>query len=561
MTQTTSRRISVPIIATILLVAVFYVLSLPENRTEVQDSLHNVVTVSEGNIDILLISNHLLPNALYYVFWQGMRVIGYTGDVELAMIILNIAASVGTLWVLALIMTRLRFPAYVQVLSLVAVSSAYAFWLHAVECEIYNLPIPFLLLSLHRLLLTREDPTRWSHVLHLAFYTTIAILLHQQHVLFALVLIAGLAVVLVPVRRAIGWSGVAGRIIVYGLTSMIVVMLAYFVVVRYVFGISDAAEMIQWARGQQAEDKWGYWSLLGPVKALIGFSRAFVGGHFVFALPGVAGLLQETMLRDYLLEEEVFMVRNFPAVASITLVLLTGACAVAALVVMVRIVRTRAFATIIRSRETLPEMRLTLVVSAAYLALYGLFNTWWEPQNSELWTSLVPFVVLSVGVLSVVILDTPRVQYSLGLSVGCLVLVNLFGSILPQQSREDDYWFQHNKWIIENARPDDVIVSGAGFISDGYLLLYTGAAGLGTWNKGDELEARFRELLGKKQPGRIFFSSSIASPPQSLVRRFKIDTSSARAFFERRRERLSLVHSDKWQQVYEYTPVPDELPR
>ena len=55
----------------------------------------------------------------------------------------------------------------------------------------------------------------------------------------------------------------------------------------------------------------GIWSLLNIPKAVFGFGRALVGGHFVFALEPSRKLLLEAF-PSYSLREEEFLVRNFP---------------------------------------------------------------------------------------------------------------------------------------------------------------------------------------------------------------------------------------------------------
>lgn len=109
-----------------------------------------------------------------------------------------------------------------------------------------------------------------------------------------------------------------------------------------------------------------------------------------------------------------------------------------------------------------------------------------------------------------------------------------------------------NRWIIEQCGPGDLVISGAGYISDGYIMLHSGADNLGTWDETTELEQKFQDRVMSLQPKRIFFSSTILNPPHEMTSRFRMDGSYAREFFERHRKHLKLVHSDQWQDVYLY---------
>jgi hypothetical protein len=554
MTQPRARGQDGRVIAALICICVLYLFTLPGNHTESEDSLRNVWTLNRGILEDIFVPNHVLDGSIYYALWQSMRFLGYEGNIEVPIIIINLLASLAALVVLARIMTRLGFPINLQLLCLAAVASAYGYWLNTAAYEIYVLPMPFLLLALHTILVMHEQPKSWRHIFSLALLMCVVVLLHQQHVLFGLVVVVGLVAVFYPLRHEVSWTGIAARIAVVGFVSIALVLLTYYMIGKYVLGLDGFSEIVAWMQGAAATGKWGYWSLLGPLKAIVGFGRALVGGHFVFAIPVLSDILSENILRDYQLEEEMFMMKDFSVLVGFTLLALVLGIAAALIFLLVRIARRRTWQSVVRSGEYQLAARSVLVVSVAYLLIYGTFNLWWEPQNNELWTSLIPFVVLTLALLSLPLYSDRKIRFAFGLIVAGLFVTNFVGSILPQQSRERDYWVQFNKWFLENAGPGDLLVSGAGFISDGYLLLYTGAESLGTWDEGEHLEQKFQEILASRKPRRIFFSSTVLTPPQGITRRFNVDVSHAQKFFNDKREHLRLVHADEWQQVFLYTP-------
>jgi hypothetical protein len=137
-----------------------------------------------------------------------------------------------------------------------------------------------------------------------------------------------------------------------------------------------------------------------------------------------------------------------------------------------------------------------------------------------------------------------------------LLIVNLFGSILPQTDHEHDYWYQFNRWLIENAHSDDLIVTGAGYISDAYLRFYTRADVVTTWWQYVDAQNRLEERIALRRPARVLFSSTVYDPPAELYKRFGLDRSIGESLFRHYAGALTLIHDDAWQKMYLYRPSP-----
>jgi hypothetical protein len=54
-----------------------------------------------------------------------------------------------------------------------------------------------------------------------------------------------------------------------------------------------------------------------------------------------------------------------------------------------------------------------------------------------------------------------------------LFVANGLGSILPQTNLDSDFWYQANRYLIDNVRAGDLIITDGGYISELYLMIYT----------------------------------------------------------------------------------------
>jgi len=522
------------------LVGAVYFSTLSVNHTEAEDSLTYLTQIASGPLAEQFHPNHLLYNYVNRAHYNAWRSLGYTGGVELPVQALNIIASLAALAVLFHICLRLGCPMPLTLLCLGGTAFSYGFWWYSVECETYILPLPFVLLSFHRLLLIQQHWRRPLNHALLAAFNAGAILLHQQHVLLVAVTLVGYAAVLLADDTiGVAWSEALSRIGLWGATLAVLVGAPYLTVALGVQHLHSAAAIRDWALGHAGEphDPFGARDL---ALACVGFGRAFIGGHFVFAFPAVAGWLQRLM-PNFILREEVFLVQDFSALKSLGLLMMAAVAVAIAAVICLRIVRNGLVSTAAARGPIMAPL-------FAYLVLYAAFNTWWEPQNIEFWISLVPVVFLVVAVL---ISRRWEAEARLAILVACLLFVNLLGSVLPQTDHDRDYWWQFDHWFITNCRPGDLVATGTGYISNGYVAYYSGAKAFSVIGEPATIERRFRQEVRELHPQRIFFSSTLREPLGEIVRRYELGDSTQRLFNAWSHD-LVLVHSDKWQEVYAF---------
>jgi hypothetical protein len=154
------------------------------------------------------------------------------------------------------------------------------------------------------------------------------------------------------------------------------------------------------------------------------------------------------------------------------------------------------------------------VLSLAWLAPYAVFVTWWEPVNPEFWIAIwVPAAILLALPLSRA--NTWNACASVGLVVGALFVVNLAGSVLPQNSAQNDYWRERTEWYAANVNSEDLVVSN-GFLQSAYLRYFAHARVLNVDLYADEdVESALGEIedeIDSSNASRILFSSEVFAP-------------------------------------------------
>jgi hypothetical protein len=133
-------------------------------------------------------------------------------------------------------------------------------------------------------------------------------------------------------------------------------------------------------------------------------------------------------------------------------------------------------------------------------------------------------------------------------------VVNLLGTVLPQTTHDHDYWYAFNSWLINNCNSEDLLLSGSGIISDGYVKYHTEAKVISIFPDPDDrpIEKKFEEYVFYYKPKRILFSSTVYSPPQEYLIKFNLDHTATKKFFEKSKKYLTMIHDDSWQKIYVY---------
>ena len=543
------NRSTLWLLVSLAVIAVLYLSTLAVNHSEIEDSLWHAKAIMERPFRDQFHPNHLLYGFLNHAFFMAWQIVGYEGNAVVPMQIINVVAGLFSLSIFYLLAIRLGILFPLAHFCLLSVALSYGFWWQSVEIDTYALPTIFVLLCIHRLLLINEDFSRSLNHLLLGMFNAIAILFHQQHVIFCAIVIFGYLWILHTRRREITWGGFLHGFSLYAAVGAFLVLTSYAVVIFLVEDLLSYEEIRSRILGHAATGNWGFWTFSSPLKALVGFPRAFVGVHFLFSFPGVPDMLGR-LFPDKLLREELFLVEDFSIARNFLLLILSLATLSLFAFLVFSAIKGGNLRKIVRS-EYFPAQSsrrgLAFVLLGAYLLAYALFNTWWEPLSSRHWVSLIPMVFLILGLLLNSVFDRKGLRVSFGLFLVCLFLANLFGSVVPQLDRDHDYWYAYNAWLIKNGRPGDLVVTGSGYLSEGYLMTYSRAGVVGTQRVRDPVE-QVRGAIARYEPKRVLVSSSVFSPLKELSPKI---TMTRESFVEPGRM-LIPIHTDSHQEIFLY---------
>ena len=230
-------------------------------------------------------------------------------------------------------------------------------------------------------------------------------------------------------------------------------------------GFRAFSQFYDWLTAYPSHGKWGHLAFSDLPKAAVGAGRALVGADFVLALhPGstVSSIAQGDA------GAQRYLMRGFSEPAAVVLCAFAAAIGVA-LVAALASRRGR------HGWEGGDRRRVLDRLALAWIVPYTLFFIWWEPLNLEFWIAWwIPVAVLVGPRLAALGAQGGQWRLAVPAVLGCLVLVNLIGSILPQDSSRDDYWRVRSQWYELHARSSDKILA-SGYVFSNYLRYFTPA--------------------------------------------------------------------------------------
>lgn len=438
--------------------------TLSANLAITHDSIGYLRAIEGGPVEELLHPHHLLYNPVA-ALWLGLvRALGVEGQGLAIVSLLNAvfgALSAGLVFLL--LRRRGGVPRPLAFVGTALVVSSFGFWFYSVCIEVYIIPLFFLLAALFVLTADRLTPARLAVVgaLH-----GIAMVFHQVHVLFGIVVLAALWMKrsdLTGPRTLLGYYlGAGSFVVVFSYGAALAAL-----------GTGSLEEAWLWfTTYARNDDFWHPLAASTVAKATVGFTRSFVGMHFVFALEPVQALMQQAFPNKFL-TDEAFLVQDLSPATAYTLLGL-AAVAGAALV--------GAFLSGLRRYRSLPPQTTLLVrLAVVWLAVYGLFFFFWEPHNVDFWIPQSVCVWLVIVLLWTPPPTTPagrRTAAFAGLA-GLLFVVNYWGTIRFAQEPDRDLYRYSIAPLAEVAHPEDLVVLGRSHLMRHYVEYLTGARALG----------------------------------------------------------------------------------
>lgn len=454
---------------------VFFLATMVNNLSASHDSIHYLVGIVRG--EQLFHPHHLL-----YHFLARQWLVIFSAVFPGAgahHIIQSFTALWGSSAVVAIYLffrNRFRLGPTQALLSLCPIVFSYGFWFYSVNIEVYLPPLFFMICTLYVMSSARfTSANTWKGgLLH-----AVAILFHQVNVLFMVT-----AVYLLVKRKSPGGkTGLAG----YLFTTISIVGAAYFLGGWVMEGNNTPALWIRWAEGYAVGHD--YWQVPGwdtPIKAIVGFARAFFGGHYFFQLPGVQEFLQAAFA-GHGLRDENFLARHISPALAWTLAAVT--------VLAMALIAGMAWKCLSMRRQ-LRERYTVVAPMVLTILVYSVFFCFWMPEILEFWIlQMVLTWMLLLGVYPAagpLWKPGPR-GMAIALALAML-LVNYEGSMRWLRSFSNDWYHVELQQIKEPIGSDDLVIVEQQWLMKDYFRYYTEARVVATDEPGFD-RARTSELV------------------------------------------------------------------
>ncbi|MFM9909909.1 MAG: hypothetical protein ACKVOW_11195 [Chitinophagaceae bacterium] len=203
-----------------------------------------------------------------------------------------------------------------------------------------------------------------------------------------------------------------------------------------------------------------------PIDVSYGFSHALLGGHYVFQLPPVKKILNES-LTNHSLSDELFIARNISTSTALLLSILTIVLAATMLWLLFRFIKN--------FRLIKNQFRIILTPLLLTFIVYSAFFTFWMPEILEFWIlqSVLLWLVL-LGTLPITIKPKGIKPIYIYVSLATMLFViNYFGSIRWMQHKENDLYFVKASTIQKITRPKDLVILQSAWILKDFLKYFT----------------------------------------------------------------------------------------
>jgi hypothetical protein len=465
----------------------FYTLTSPRNHSEANDALGYALTVEQAPASQLWHSQHLL----YFPVAKGLYFVAHhLGLAERSFpVMLWFSRLCGVLAVLVvfLLLYQRNLTIPTALAGALALAFTYGFWRYSNEAEIYA---PAMLLNLLAWRAVTGVPT-WTNVILGAVLAALACLLHLLNVVPALIALP--VFYLLEHRRL---DALVHLAVVGGLTA--VAYLACF-----------GAGVVQAVLAVGADQPEGGLYLASFAKGAVALAQNLVAGNFLFASEQFQHALQE-LFPYRALARQIFTGQHADALSRTAPYVTLALLALAGLVLLVQ--RSRVCSS---GLDTAFRGALRL-----WLGLHVLIVLLTEPGGPENWVmGLPPLVLLVVMAVFVPLAAAGRTVLPL-VCVALLALHNYFGAFRLLADERGDLAACKSAWLVQHARPGDLILNADTFEVARHLAYYSRAEVTHLiYAVTPANEEEFLAGLARRS-GRVWATADVFALPASLQRRF-----------------------------------------
>ena len=497
----------------------FFILTAPANHTEAEDSYYYARMAEQGAWSELFHVHHLLYLPLMRVVFRAAQFAGYTGRSFPVLTGVSMISGALAVCLFAALLRRAGAGKTAAISFACALLFSYGFWRYSTTVEIYASASVLSLLTLYLAVRSAERP----------FFFPACVLVGGFSLLFHLVTIP-VVLMAVPLFYIVRKQKL--RAVVYALTAPLLAAIGYGGVIAC--GIRPVVFSDAFVQRT---------ALLDPLtwmKALVAWGQVVLSGNFLFSLPAAA----ERIIRLFpfqMLQEELFAGTHAPSwepfVALVTFGLAIG-------------LAVALFWLTLRNLRNLRFTEAATVLAAVFVWLAGTAGLamCFEPSNPEMWVCVLPPFWLLAGLIWGALPGSRLFRWMPVALAAVLLLHNWVGGMSLVRSPEGDYCRQKGAWIIEQARPGDLILSADSHSFITFLGYYTPASILDAKFAGEDQWMK----LQSQTAGRTFVFSDVMEPLPPVTQRLPVSVQRIGRLGEALRPGLQIVHQDMFGTVYQW---------
>jgi len=496
----------------------FFMLTVPANHSEAEDAYYYARMAEQGAWSEMFHAHHLIYLPLMRMVFRTAQFAGYTGRSFPVLTGISMISGALAVCLFVALLRRAGAKKTTAISFACALLFSYGFWRYSTTVEIYTPAAALSLLTLYLAVRSAERPRlfpacvltgSFALLLHLVTIPAVLLAVPLFYMLRKQKLRAGLYAVTVPLLAAIGYGGV----VACGIRPVV---------------FSDA--LVQRA------------ALIEPltwVKAIVAWGQTILSGNFLFSLPAVSGRITQ-LFPFQMLQEELFMGIHAPSWVSFVAPVTFGLAVGLAVALLWRILRN--FRNIHFARPAVFAAVSVWLAGAAAMALC------FEPANPEMWVCVLPPFWILAGLIWSTLPDSRLFRWMPVALTAVLLLHNWIGGMGLVRNPEGDYCRQKGAWIIEQTRPDDLILSADSHSFITFLEYQTPAGVLDAKFAGEDQWTK----LQAQTAGRTFIFSDVIEPLPPVARRLPASVQRIRRLGETLKPGLRVVHQDSFGTVYQW---------
>ena len=463
-------------------------------------------------------AHHLLYNSFAWMWIAFWRQLGVHTDSALLVSGLNAIFGALTLCVFySVLRVRLGCDRLTAFLGTSLPAFSFSFWYYSGCVEVYIIPLFLLWVCFY--ILTGDHVGEKTFAL-VGFLNGLAVVLAQMSVLFA------------PVVFLAAWYahrrgdlGVARSLRNYVLVAMPTAVIPYWAALLYVGRASSFKSAWAWLTLYANQPQyWSAPSFTTVVKAGAGLGQAFLGGHFIFAIPGARAWL-ERMLQGFYMTNEVYLVRNLGKGVAYLLVALS--------VALFLIVVTSLAAGLGHWSRLSSKKQALVYLLLVWTLAYTILVVFYTAVNAKLWIAQtlclwMIFFVLLLGLRTNRGKSARSSEIILAVAVVLTFLVNFMGSIRFTLDKSNDYYYSRVGPLLSVSKQGDLIVIGTAWKFQPYLRRYGKASILSltsvyrTSGASPESVQQVQSAIDHELAagGKVVISGEALSPEKETIQRY-----------------------------------------